>query len=60
MKTGYFIPLNRKDVWDSEKTFEKTVVWYKNFYENNTIGTIDDLNHYVTDAKKKNLEWARI
>jgi len=51
------IILKWKDVWDSETTFEKTVLWYKNFYENNTVDTIDDLNHYVTDAKKKNVEW---
>ena len=53
------IRLKWKDVWDSEMTFEKTVLWYKNFYENGNVGTMDDLNHYVMDAKKKNLEWTK-
>jgi len=38
---------------------EKTVLRYKNFYENESVGTTDDLNHYVMDAKKKNLEWTK-
>lgn len=37
----------------------KTVLRYKNFYENNDVHTMDDLNHYVVDAKKKNLEWTK-
>lgn len=52
------IQLCWKDIWDSETTFEKTVLWYKNFYENQCIGTIKDLNQYVTDAKMKKLEWS--
>jgi len=60
MKIGCSIPLNRKDVWESETIFEKTVLWYKNFYENNAIGTIDDLKQYILDAKKKNLEWSMV
>lgn len=38
---------------------EKTVLWYKNFYENESVDTTDDLNQYVMDAKKKNLEWTK-
>jgi len=53
------IRLKWKDVWDSKTTFEKTVSWYKNFYENYTIGTMNDLHQYIADAKKKNIEWAR-
>lgn len=52
------IRLKWKDVWDSETTFEKTVKWYKNFYENQNIHTTKDLLSYVTDAKIKKLEWA--
>lgn len=52
------IYLKWKDVWESDTTFEKTVKWYKNFYENNTVDTIDDLNQYVSDAKKKKIDWA--
>ncbi len=51
--------LKWKDVWDSETTFEKTVKWYKAYYENNKeILTQSDLKSYVADAKAKNIEWA--
>ena len=48
-----------KDVWDSETTFEKTVKWYKAYYENNKeILTQSDLESYIADAKRKNLDWS--
>ncbi|HIP13127.1 MAG TPA: CDP-glucose 4,6-dehydratase [Arcobacter sp.] len=54
------ILLNWKDVWDSNKTFEMTVSWYKAFYEkSNQCLTIDDLNNYISIAKEKNLEWTK-
>ena len=53
------ILLKWKDVWDSETTFEKTVKWYKTYYENDRkILTQNDLESYVADAKRKNIEWA--
>ncbi len=53
------ILLKWKDVWDSETTFEKTVKWYKAYYENNKeVLTQNDLESYITDAKEKNIEWA--
>ncbi len=54
------ILLNWKDVWDSDTTFEKTVKWYKAYYENNkNIITKEDLQNYINDAKKLNLEWTK-
>lgn len=54
------ILLKWKDVWESETTFEKTVKWYKSYYENDkTVLTKNDLEAYITDAKKKNIEWAK-
>ncbi len=54
------ILLKWKDVWDSDKTFEKTVKWYKSYYKNDKlILTNDDLSSYIQDAKAKNIEWAR-
>ncbi len=53
------IRLKWKEVWDSETTFEKTVLWYKAFYDNGSIGTMDDLHQYVRDARKKKLEWSK-
>ena len=53
------ILLKWKDVWDSETTFEKTVKWYKAYYENNKeVLTQNDLESYIADAKAKKLEWA--
>lgn len=50
--------LKWKDVWDSNTTFEKTVKWYKAYYEGNIVLTQDDLESYISDAKVKNIEWA--
>lgn len=52
------IRLKWKDVWESEATFEKTVLWYKEFYEEQVVTTVEDLEQYVADAKKKNIEWS--
>jgi len=47
-----------KEVWDSTITFEKTVTWYKTFYERHTLLTSEDLQCYISDAKAKGLSWA--
>jgi len=53
------ILLNWKDVWDSNTTFEKTVKWYKAYYEEDKkILTQSDLVTYIRDAKAKNVAWA--
>jgi len=53
------ILLNWKSVWDSDMTFEKTVIWYKEYYQNSTIGTLENLQTYINDARKKDLEWTK-
>ena len=53
------ILLKWQDVWDSQTTFEKSVKWYKAYYENNQILTSDDLESYIADARAKNIEWSR-
>lgn len=53
------ILLKWQNVWDSKTTFEKTVKWYKAYYENDKeIVTQNDLENYIADAKAKNIEWA--
>ena len=49
--------LNWHDVWDSHKTFEKTVKWYKAFYEKQKVLTNLDLHEYIKDATTKCLSW---
>ncbi|CAA6819705.1 MAG: Similar to CDP-glucose 4,6-dehydratase (EC [uncultured Sulfurovum sp.] len=53
------ILLEWKSVWNSHMTFEKTVLWYKEYYTNTLISTEEDLNTYITDAKKKALDWTK-
>ncbi len=54
------ILLKWNDVWDSKKTFEKTVKWYKSYYEEDKyILTEDDLNSYIEDAKAKKIDWTK-
>ncbi len=53
------IKLNWRSVWSSKKAFEKTVNWYRNFYEKNKINTLKDINSYITDAIEQNLSWTR-
>lgn len=53
------ILLKWKDVWDSSKTFEKTVKWYKAYYKMQEVLTFNDLESYIQDAKDKRLEWSK-
>lgn len=50
--------LKWRNVWDSDVTFEKTVKWYKSYYEKNEILTKNDLENYILDAKNKLIDWA--
>ncbi len=52
------IQLKWNNVWDSSKTFEKTVLWYKEFYEDQNVLTQNDLESYIDDAKEKGITWA--
>ncbi|MGE4510664.1 MAG: CDP-glucose 4,6-dehydratase [Sulfurimonadaceae bacterium] len=45
-------------VWSREKGFERTIQWYKNFYEQESVMTYFDLEEYVMNAKEQNICWA--
>lgn len=45
-------------VWDINIAIEKTLTWYRSFYENNQVCSNKDLSHYVNDAKIKQALWA--
>ncbi|RXJ84406.1 CDP-glucose 4,6-dehydratase [Arcobacter cloacae] len=51
--------LKWNNVWDKSKSIEKTVNWYKNFYENNKVLTSEDLMNYILDAKEKGVSWIK-
>ena len=53
------IKLNWRSVWNSEMTFEKTVTWYKTYYQNQKISTLENLHSYIADAREKKLEWVK-
>ncbi|MCL2119750.1 MAG: CDP-glucose 4,6-dehydratase [Planctomycetaceae bacterium] len=44
--------LNWKPVWNLQQTVEKTVRWYREFYEHGTILTREQLETYLADAEK--------
>ena len=46
------------NVWDIEETLEKTISWYRDYYEYGKIKTKQDLNSYIEVAKEKKLEWS--
>lgn len=50
--------LHWEDVWDSGNTFEKTVNWYKQYYEKGIVESENDLISYIEDAKRKRIAWA--
>lgn len=52
--------LDWQSVWDSDTTFEKTIRWYKTYYEKGkTLLTAEDLQCYIADAKEKGLSWTK-
>jgi len=52
------IRLHWRSVWDSLTTIERTVEWYKKYYENNEVMSLRDISAYVADAQIINAEWA--
>ncbi len=43
-------------VWNSAQTFEKTVLWYRGFYENKQLSTAENLADYLLGFKIRNKE----
>jgi CDP-glucose 4,6-dehydratase len=50
--------LKWRTVWNINKALQKTILWYKAFYESNRVITEDDIREYVRDAAKQGLIWA--
>ena len=44
-------------VWNAELAIEKTINWYKTYYENSVVRTEIDLQDYISDAKNKKVIW---
>jgi CDP-glucose 4,6-dehydratase len=46
-------------VWDTTTAIERTVDWYRAYYEQNHLNTETDLMAYVQQAQAQNLTWTR-
>ena len=46
-----------KPVWNFDKIIEKTIEWYKNYYEANHINTRQDIKEYVQNAIENKVIW---
>jgi len=47
-----------RPVWNLNCALEYTAAWYRNYHENNRVGSVDDLTRYVNDARQLGLQWA--
>jgi CDP-glucose 4,6-dehydratase len=52
--------LGWKPVWDADTTFDKTISWYRAFYEQGVILTLDDLQQFIYKAQQRRLCWATL
>jgi len=50
--------LNWRAVWHGSKIFEKTVKWYRDFYESGRVRSQKQLTEYIDDAKEERISWA--
>ncbi len=46
-------------VWKGVQAIETAVTWYRTFYESGEILSLDNLKRYISDAKSKNIVWAK-
>ncbi|MGD9973837.1 MAG: CDP-glucose 4,6-dehydratase [Desulfatirhabdiaceae bacterium] len=45
-------------VWDRKIAVEMTVHWYRAFYESQEVQSLENLQHYIDDAKDRQTLWA--
>ncbi len=50
--------LKWKPVWGIDRTLEKTIGWYRDYYNSGKVETENDIADYVKDAFKSNISWA--
>lgn len=44
-------------VWNGRAAVEKTVLWYRAFYESGAIRSYEDLENFVAEAKNRRMAW---
>ena len=50
--------LKWRSTWDGNITLKKTTLWYRDYYENNKISSIAQLDEYIKDGQRKRQPWA--
>jgi CDP-glucose 4,6-dehydratase len=45
-------------VWNGRAAIEKTVRWYRGFYEAGAVRSCEDLDSYVAEAERRHVSWA--
>lgn len=51
------IKLGWKSIWDSNETIEKTINWYRQYYENGSVVSKNDLCDYIKKAIMLKEKW---
>lgn len=46
-------------VWDRSETIQKTILWYKDFYEDGAVNTKENIEQYVENAIAKDKLWTQ-
>lgn len=46
-------------LWNLKTSVQKTVEWYRSFYESNQAKSLEDILEYIKAAKIKKLSWAK-
>lgn len=50
--------LNWLPLWDAAQALEKTAAWYKNYYLQNSVCSLQNLEEYIQLAREKGICWA--
>ena len=53
-----YAKLKWMSVWNNTSTFDRTIQWYREFYEKGNVTSLRDLSTYVEDARAKSVRWA--
>jgi len=50
--------LHWQPVWDFQQTIQKTIVWYKEYYDSHVVNSEKDLQAFINDAREKGISWS--
>ena len=56
--TKAYAKLGWRPIWNDTEMLEKTVQWYREFYESGRVLSREQLAEYTNDAKEKRMSWA--